>query len=99
MGTWPTVRASPGAAQPGKAELKKALQRSEGRIARFLKGSEEAGKVKNWNGSPATVLGYLIAHEAHHRGLAMVAMRLSGHGLPKEVVYGQWQWGKRRRLR
>ncbi len=89
----------PRAAQPGKAELKKALQASEGRIARFLERCEEAGKVKHWNGSPATVLGYLIAHEAHHRGLAMVAMRLSGHRLPKEVVYGQWQWGKKRRLR
>lgn len=51
--------------------------------------------MKGWKGAPATFLAYVIAHEAHHRGLAMVAMRVAGHKLPKEVVYGQWDWGKR----
>jgi len=60
---------------------------------------EAKGKVKKWNGFPATFLGCLIAHEAHHRGLAMVAMRISRHKLPQEVVYGQWQWGKKGNLR
>ncbi|MFQ5633622.1 MAG: hypothetical protein ACE5I1_33065 [bacterium] len=31
---------------------------------------------------------------AHHRGLAMAAMRISGHKLPNDIVFGQWQWGK-----
>ncbi len=41
----------------------------------------------------------MVAHEAHHRGLAMVAMRLAGRALSKELVYGQWDWGKRMSLR
>ena len=86
-------------AQPGKAELKKALRASEKVIAQYLVECEDRGSVKNWNGSPATILGYLIAHEAQHRGLAMVAMRISGRKLPNEVVYGQWQWGKKRSMR
>ena len=86
-------------AEPSRDELVAALKASAGPIARFLAESEAAGKVKNWNGPPASFLGYLVAHEAHHRGLAMVALRAAEHKPPKEVVYGQWDWGKRRSLR
>jgi uncharacterized damage-inducible protein DinB len=86
-------------AKPTKEELHKALQTSEIVVKKFLEASEEAGKVKNWKGSPATFLGYLIAHEAHHRGLATVALRICGHKLSQEVVYGQWDWGKPRKPR
>jgi len=89
----------PRGAQPEKAELKQALQASEGPVSKFLEQSEASGKVQGWRDTPATFLGYLIAREAHHRGLAMVAMRISGHKLPNEVVYGLWQWGKKRSLR
>ena len=84
----------PRAAQPNKTELKRALVASSKIVARYLEDCDTEGKVKRWNGSPATVLGYLIAHEAQHRGLAMVAMRIAGRKLPQEVVYGQWKWGK-----
>ena len=86
-------------AQPTSKQLSDALKASEKIVARFLEQSEADGKVKQWNGPPASFLGYLIAHEAHHRGLAMVAMRMSGRKLPQEVVYGQWQWGKKRNTR
>lgn len=89
----------PKGAQPSKSELKMALEKSEGIVAAFLEQSEAAGTVPQWNGSPATFLGYMIAHEAHHRGLVMVALRAAGHKVPSEVVYGQWQWGKKRSLR
>lgn len=85
--------------QPTKGQLKKALQLSEKIVTRFLKQCEASGAVKNWNGPPATFLGYLIAHDAHHRGLALAAVRVSGHKLPKEVIYGLWDWGKRSSLR
>ena len=55
--------------------------------------------MKAWKGPPASFLCYLVAHEAHHRGLAMVAMRQCGRKLPQEVVYGQWDWGKKRSMR
>lgn len=93
------VKSFPKGSRPAKKELKEALQASEKIVAQFLQKCEAAGKVNSWNGSPVTFLSYLIAHEAHHRGLAMVALRISGHKLPPEVVYGQWQWGKKRNLR
>ena len=93
------VGAFPKGAEPTKAELRRALKDSEKTVARFLEQSEAAGRVKSWNGPPASFLGYLVAHEAHHRGLAMVALRAAGHKLGPEVVYGQWDWGKRRSSR
>jgi len=93
------AKSFPRGAQPTKAELKRALKASDDLVVAFLAQSEAASKVPQWNGGPASFLGYLVAHEAHHRGLAMVAMRLSGRKLPQELVYGLWQWGKRRSLR
>jgi uncharacterized damage-inducible protein DinB len=89
----------PKGAEPGKRELTRALKASEKAVSHFLAECEETESVKGWHGSPATFLGYLVAHEAHHRGLAMVAMRLCDRKLADDVVYGQWQWGKKRTLR
>lgn len=75
-------------------DLGRALEASAEAVARFLERCETAGRVPKWNGPPASFLAYLVAHEGHHRGLAMVAARLSGHRMPNEVVYGQWEWGK-----
>lgn len=83
-------------AEPAKKEIIKSLKESEKVMAKYLAECKETGKVKNWNGPIESFLGYLIAHEAHHRGLAMVAMRISGHKVPQEIVYGQWDWGKAR---
>ena len=93
------VKPFPKGSEPTKTELKRALTESGKIVGRFLEESEAAGKVKRWKGSPPTFLSYLVAHEAHHRGLAMVAMRMSGRKLPQELVYGQWQWGKQRNTR
>lgn len=93
------AKAFPRGAQPTRKQLTDALRASEKLVARFLEDSEAAGKVKRWNGSPATFLSYLVAHDAHHRGLAMVAMRMCGRKLSQEIVYGQWQWGKQSRTR
>jgi uncharacterized damage-inducible protein DinB len=89
----------PRGAEPTKTQLKAALKASEKAIASFLEQCDADGRVKSWNGPPASFFGYLAAHEAHHRGLAMVAMRMSGRRLPQDVVYGQWDWGKKRSLR
>ena len=83
-------------AQPSKAELRAALEASARTMAGFFEHCEKEGKVKGWRGSPTTYLSYHVAHEAHHRGLALVALRLSGTKMPKEVTYGIWYWRKRR---
>ena len=77
-----------------KAQMKSALRASGRAIEAYLEDCVEAGEIKEWQGSPTSFLGYLIAHEAHHRGLILVSLRLAGHKVPPEVVYGLWQWGK-----
>jgi uncharacterized damage-inducible protein DinB len=68
-------------------------------VEALLRDAIASGRVAGWRGPPATFLAYLVAHEAHHRGLAIVALRAAGHRLPTEVVYGLWDWGKRARAR
>lgn len=82
-------------ATPKKKDVRASLKESEKAMASFLVDCEEAGKVKSWKGGPVTFLGYLLAHEAHHRGLINVSLRLSGTKIPDEIVYGIWQsWNK-----
>ncbi len=89
------LKTFPRGSAPTRKQLSDALRASEKMIARYLERCEETGRVNQWKGSPTTYLSYLVAHEAHHRGLAMVAMRMNGRKLPKATVYGQWQWGKK----
>lgn len=82
-------------AEPTRRELVAALKKSTAAIAKLLDRGAADGKIKGWSNSPATYLGYLLAHEAHHRGLAIVSLRLSGTKLSKDVTYGIWAWGKK----
>ena len=88
------VAVFPRGAELTKPDLIDALKNSASVMAAFIERCDEEGRVPGWKGAPATFLGYLIAHEAHHRGLVMAALRVSGHKMPDEVVYGLWDWGK-----
>jgi uncharacterized damage-inducible protein DinB len=53
------------------------------------------GRIKNFRPDVAGFIGYLIAHDAHHRGqIAMLARQL-GHPLPQKAMFGMWEWGTR----
>jgi uncharacterized damage-inducible protein DinB len=53
------------------------------------------GRIKGFRPDVAGFLGYLIAHDAHHRGqIAMLARQL-GHPLSQKVMFGMWEWGSR----
>lgn len=82
-------------AQPAKRALRGALKSSDAAIAALLAECGAAGRVKSWKGTPASYLAYFVAHEAHHRGLAIVALRLSGVKIPKDVLNDLWYlWRK-----
>ena len=82
-------------AQPGRKELEETLNRSSAAIANLLVKLGQDNKVSSWHGTPASWLTYLVAHEAHHRALVMVSMRLSGRKLPQELKFNIWNWGKK----
>lgn len=53
------------------------------------------GRIKGFRPDVAGFVGYLIAHDAHHRGqIAMLARQL-GHPLPQKAMFGMWEWGRR----
>ncbi len=35
---------------------------------------------------------YMVAHEAHHRGQVSMLAHQMGFALPKDVMYGMWNW-------
>ena len=61
----------------------------------FQKAIENGGKVKGFKPHVTAFLGYIIAHESHHRGQIALSLKQSGHTLDKKVAYGIWEWGVR----
>jgi uncharacterized damage-inducible protein DinB len=61
-------------------------------IAAALAGD---GRIKGFKPDVAGFLGYLIAHDAHHRGQAAMLARQLGFPLSKSATFGMWEWGVR----
>jgi len=61
-------------------------------IETSLKGD---GRVRNFRPDVAGFIGYLIAHDAHHRGQVTMLARQLGHPLPQKAMFGMWEWGRR----
>ncbi|HUJ20940.1 MAG TPA: DinB family protein [Bryobacteraceae bacterium] len=51
------------------------------------------GKVKGFRPDVVGMLGYLISHDAHHRGQICVLARQAGFPLLKQAGFGMWEWG------
>jgi len=84
---------------PTKAQLRKMLNDSGKRVAAFLGDSIRAGvKPRMFAGHAVRWMGYLIAHESHHRGQIMLALKQSGMRLPETVamdgLWGRCFWDK-----
>ena len=79
-----------------KELLKTSLTLSGESIGRLLEQSiANGGKVKGFKPHVAAFVGYLVAHDAHHRSQAIIALKQSGHPVDKKIVYGIWEWGTR----
>jgi uncharacterized damage-inducible protein DinB len=61
-------------------------------ISRALEGD---GRIKGFRPDVAGFVGYLIAHDAHHRGQIAMLARQIGHPLPQKANFGLWEWGSR----
>lgn len=75
--------------------LSTALQQSAKAVSRLLEKGIEAGKIKGFKPHPEGFVGYLVAHEAHHRGQIILALKENGHLPGKKILFGLWEWGSR----
>lgn len=78
------------------AQAAKGLEQSRAALSAVLQSSLEGdGRVKGFRPDVAGFFGYLIAHDAHHRGQICMLARQMRHPLPQKVMFGVWEWGTR----
>jgi uncharacterized damage-inducible protein DinB len=79
-----------------KPRLRQALTRSGEAVAALLRTAiASGGRVKGFKPHATAFLGYLIAHESHHRGHIGLTLKQTGHPLDKKTAFGLWEWGVR----
>jgi uncharacterized damage-inducible protein DinB len=78
------------------AQARKALEISCAALAAVIgRALESDGRIRSFKPDVVGFFGYLVAHDAHHRGqIAMLARQL-GHALPQKAMFGMWEWGSR----
>jgi len=78
------------------ALLRASLEASAAAVAALLRRALAAGgKVRGFKPHAAAFLGYLVAHESHHRGQIALTLKQAGHPLDRKTAYGLWEWGAR----
>ena len=79
-----------------KELLRSSLEQSSLGIVKLLEfAAANGGRVKGFKPHVAAFVGYLTAHDAHHRSQVILALKQSGHPLDKKILYGIWEWGTR----
>lgn len=78
------------------AQAMRALEKSRHALSVVLSQALNSdGRVKGFRPDVAGFLGYLISHDAHHRGQITMLARQMGHPLSQKAIFGMWEWNSR----
>lgn len=78
-----------------KIYLKEQLIRSGEAIEKLIEQSLAAeGKLKNFKRGIVPFLGYMISHEAHHRGNILLTLKQTGIKTDDQLKRNFWEWNK-----
>ncbi|MEP7254574.1 MAG: DinB family protein [Ferruginibacter sp.] len=78
-----------------KKTIATSFKKSNESISTLIAESLVSGKIKGFKPHPVAFVGYLIAHEAHHRGQIMMCLKENKHLTSKSLSFALWQWGTR----
>jgi uncharacterized damage-inducible protein DinB len=78
-----------------KVDIAGQLSKSSKAISQLFEKSLAEGRLKGFKPHPTAFLGYIIAHESHHRGQIVLSLKQSGHPVDKKILFGIWEWGTR----
>jgi uncharacterized damage-inducible protein DinB len=75
--------------------LRKSFEESGKAVEELIKKSwDDDGKLKGFKKGLIPFVAYLIAHEGHHRGHAILTLKQSGVKIPEVLRWGLWEWEK-----
>jgi uncharacterized damage-inducible protein DinB len=80
---------------PSRAQLRQALDESADGVERLIRRACGDGfRVGGFKRGVVALLGYLIAHESHHRGSILLTAKQAGHTLGDDLRWGIWDWDR-----
>jgi uncharacterized damage-inducible protein DinB len=74
--------------------LRAALEASALALATAIAEVEQTGRMRGYKRGVAAFVGYLLAHEAHHRGQIVLHLKYAKMALDPKAGYELWEWEK-----
>jgi len=72
-----------------------AFTRSGEAVAELIRRSAaDGGRVKGFRRGIAALVTYLVAHDAHHRGHALLTLKQAKVKRPDRLRFGVWDWNR-----
>jgi uncharacterized damage-inducible protein DinB len=78
-----------------RAQVQAALKASSDAVKSLLAKALEdpTGRVPSFKPDVVHFVGYLIAHDSHHRGQITMLARQVGYSIPAKAGFALWEWG------